>query len=570
MNLGIDFGSTYSMLSYYNPVDDTVQAIQTEMGSKYIPSIACFDYNEELVTGQAAKELLACDPDLTAYRAFKMLLPECDWNILEPRGYTPECDPRRVAKEFLRQQITVAKDRCGVDRFENVVICIPEVWNKELYTMSGKSLLRDICRELDMADKVKVVSEPAAASAYFAYNYQKNTKEPYDGTILIVDYGGGTLDITLTKVNTVVRENGVHAMEIDVLGQTGAGENHGKQVGDAGIAYMEGVVAMAITDAGLPAPECDGQQLKAINILESFLMNKSQDLATRLKRKYGGNPERMGADDENFTSFRYKGKMIPVRYSTLYRAYCQIIQPVLSAQLDKVCSEYLQPMGIDPRQEVHKFKIALVGGFGQFALVQKQVWDYFHISSAASDTRLRDLNSAQEGRAVDSGKEDAISYGAALIASGVITMRKTAKLSVGLVSTQAGQETFDYAIGHRDELEYDTIYYLPKRIFYSGRRSDPAKPTWVFAIGQGTNRKKAYRLAPLEEKQAMLERISAGAYTFGFSVDDSDVYTFHIVPVDMDTGLPVEEQAKKLPLGNFSDIFGPNVCYRESDAIFKE
>lgn len=569
MNLGIDFGSTYSMLSYYNPVDDTVQAVQTEMGSKYIPSIACFNYDGELITGQVAREFLAGEPEWDSYRAFKMLLPECNWDILGPRGYTPDCDPRRVTKEFLRQQITMAKDRCNVERFENVIICIPEVWNKELYTMSGKSLLRDICRELDMMDRVTVVSEPAAASAYFAYNYQKNTKQPYDGTILIVDYGGGTLDITLTKVNTVVRENGVHSMEIDVLGQTGAGENHGKQVGDAGIAYMEGVVAMAITEAGMEAPECDGKQLRAMNILESALMSNSQNLANRLKRNYGGNPERMGDDNSNFTTFRYRGKMVPVTYATLYRAYEKIIQPVLTAQLDKVCREYLEPMGIDPREEVNKFKIALVGGFGQFSLVQKQVRDYFHISSAANDARLKDLGSNQDGRAVDSGKEDAISYGAALIASGVVTMRKTAKLSVGLVSTQAGQETFDYAIVHRDELEYDKIYYLPKRIYYSGRRSDPAKPTWVFAIGQGTNRSKAYRLVPLEEQQAKLEQISAGAYTFGFSVDDSDVYTFHIVPVDMETGMPREERAKKLPLGNFSDIFGPNVCYRESDAIYR-
>lgn len=569
MNLGIDFGSTYSMLSYYNAVDDTVQALQTESGSKYIPSVACFDYDDKLITGQMAKDLLASDPELTAYRAFKMLLPECDWDILGPRGYTPECDPRTVAREFLRQQISMARDRCGVERFENAIICIPEVWNKELYTMSGKSLLRDICRELDMMDKVTVVSEPAAASAYFAYNYQKNTKQPYDGTILIVDYGGGTLDITLTKVNTVLRDNGVPAMEIDVLGQTGAGENHGRQVGDAGIAYMEGAVALAIEEAGLPAPECDSQLLRAVNILESALMSKSQELANRVRRNYSGNPERMGEDPANFVSFRYRGKTVQVTYATLYRAYERIIQPVLTAQLDKICSEYLAPMGIDPLQEMNRFKIALVGGFGQFSLVQKQVWDYFHISSAAHDARLADLSAAQDSRALDSGKEDAISYGAALIASGVVTMRKTAKLSVGLVSTQSGQETFDYAIVHRDELEYDKIYYLPQRIYYSGRRSDPAKPTWVFAIGQGSNRNKAYRLVPLDDKQAQLERIDKGAYTFGFSVDDSDVYTFHIVPVNMENGAPMEQRAKRLTLGNFSDIFGPNVCYRESDAIYK-
>lgn len=572
MNLGIDFGSTYSMLSYYDPVDDTVQAVQSEVGSKYIPSIACYNYNNELITGQAAKDLLAGEPDWTSYRAFKMLLPERDPEKLAQRGYTPDCTPVMVAREFLRQQITMAKERCGVDRFNNVIICIPEVWNKELYTMSGKATLRDICRELDMMDKVSVVSEPAAASAYFAYNYQKNTNAPYDGTILIVDYGGGTLDITLTKANTILRDNGVQAMEIDVLGQTGAGENHSKRIGDAGIAYMEGVVALAIQEAGLPEPAYDGRFLKALNLLESALMTNTQKLAARLRRTYSGDPERMAEDTTLFVTLPYKGKMLQITYSTLYRAYQQIIQPVLAEQLDKICADYLAPLGIDPREEVEKFKIALVGGFGQFALVQKQVWDYFHISDTVADARLQNLaqNTAPGVRAVDSGKEDAISYGAALIASGVVTMRKTAKLSIGLVSTRAedGKETFDYAIAHRDDLEYDKIYYVPRSIYYNGRRTDPTKPTWVFAVGQGTNRNKAYRLTPLEEKQVQLEKIPAGFYDFGFSVDDSDVYTFHIVPKDMD-GNRMERAAKLMPLGNFSDIFGPNVGYREADAIYK-
>lgn len=573
MNLGIDFGSTYSMLSYYNEVDDTVQAVQSQVGSKYIPSIACFDYNEEMITGQAAKELLAGEPDWTAYRAFKMLLPECDEARLASRGYTRECNPRMVTKEFLRQQLLMAKASCSVDRFENVIICIPAVWNTELYTMSGKAILRDICRELDMMDKVTVVSEPAAASAYFAYNYHKNTKKLYDGLILIVDYGGGTLDITLTKVNTTVRENGTQSMEIDVLGQTGAGENHGKNIGDAGIAYMEGVVKLALKKAGIEEPAYDGHFQKALNVLESMLISKSNDLSTRLRRFYGGVPERMEEDETKFTTLSYRGKPVQVTYATLYEAYNTIIRPVLAQQLDNICRDYLKPENIDPRRAVDGLKIALVGGFGQFFLVQKQVWDYFHISDTLKDSRLQDLSYGtvgQAGQAEDSGKEDAISYGAALIASGVVTMRKTAKLSVGLFTTSNGQDTFNYAIYHRNELEYGKVYYVNKSIFYGGKgTTSAAKSPWVFAIGQGGNYNKAYRMVPLKEKQAQLEKIPVGAYKLGFSVDESDVYTFHVTPLDMETNREIESKATKLSLGNFSDIFGPNVVYEEKNAFYK-
>lgn len=573
MNLGIDFGSTYSMLSYYNAVDDTVQAVQSQVGSKYIPSIACFDYNNEIITGQSAKDLLAGEPDWTSYRAFKMLLPECDPEKLAARGYNAECTPRSITKEFLRQQLIMAKESYNVDRFENVIICIPAVWNTELYTMSGKVILRDICRELDMMDKVTVVTEPAAASAYFAYNYHKNTGKPYDGLILIVDYGGGTLDITLTKVNATQRENGIQSMEIDVIGQTGAGENHGKNIGDAGIAYMEGVVKLALQKAGIGEPAYDGHFLRALNILESALISNTHKLTLRLRRDYGGMPERMENDETVFTTLSYRGSPVKVSYSTLYEVYQKIIQPVLAKQLDKVYQEYLKPEKIDPSRAVDGFKIALVGGFGQFFLVQRQVWDFFHISDTVRDARLQDLSygaASQSVAAVDSGKEDAISYGAALIAGGVVTMRKTAKLSVGLFTTRDGQDMFNYAIYYHSDLEYGKIYYVNKSIFYSGRSAaDPSKSPWIFAIGQGKNFNKAYRMVPLREKQALLEKIPVGAYNFGFSVDESDVYTFHVIPLDMETNREIVSNATKFSLGNFSDIFGPNVVYEEKNAFYK-
>ena len=169
MNLGIDFGSTYSMLSFYDRKNDTVQAVQTQNGSNYIPSVACCDYSDELITGQQAKDFITGEPEAVAYRAFKMLLTESDTSRLSQMNYSGEFTPRRVAKAFLKQQLLNARNRCGTDRFEKVVICIPQVWNTNIYTMSGKAILQEICtelkEELDILDRVTVVSEPAAASA---------------------------------------------------------------------------------------------------------------------------------------------------------------------------------------------------------------------------------------------------------------------------------------------------------------------------------------------------------------------------------------------------------------------
>ena len=53
-------------------------------------------------------------------------------------------------------------------------------------------------------------------------------------------------------------------------------------------------------------------------------------------------------------------------------------------------------------------------------------------------------------------------------------------------------------------------------------------------------------------------------------MDESDVYTFHVVPLDMETNEKLEDKATKMSLGNFSDIFGPNVIYEERNAFYKK
>lgn len=555
MNLGIDFGSTYSMLSYYDPVSDTIKAVQTQNGSIYIPSVACCDYDDQLITGQQAKDHLNQDRDATAYRAFKMLLNEDDSARLCQMHYDREFTPKRVAREFLKQQILNAKQRCGTKKFDKVVICIPQVWNTDIYTMSGKAILQEICmelkEELDLLNKVTVVSEPAAASAYFAYAHQKKTQEPYNERMLIVDYGGGTLDISLTKVSTVVREDGTTAMEIDVEGETGAGENHGNQIGDAGIAYLEGTVRLALEDAGFADVPHDGIFVQQVNQFESALINKANDIQVKVQLECSGDVSRLEYDSDVLVTLRYKGKKVPVTYSTIFRSYNQIIAPVLTAQLEKVKHEYLDPIGLDPQTNVDKLQLALVGGFGQFELVRQQVYDFFHIVQQLED----------------GGREDAICYGAALIADGLVSLRKTAKLSMGLITRYQGDETFEFAITKRMELDYDKVYYMPNPIIFGGGTK---KDTWRFAIGQGNRTDEAHCLIPLPATQHELNKIEPGrSYTFGFSVDDSDIYSIHVIPTDEYGDVRFEHEGRKIRLGNFSDIFGPSVSYKKTDIIKK-
>ena len=102
-------------------------------------------------------------------------------------------------------------------------------------------------------------------------------QKKFNGHLLLIDYGGGTLDITLTEV----KSDGNMTMEIGYRESGGAGENHPDSFGDyyvgnAGIAYMQKVVMLAIEDSGIledgGKPDINSKEFKkAIHELEDAL-----------------------------------------------------------------------------------------------------------------------------------------------------------------------------------------------------------------------------------------------------------------------------------------------------------
>ena len=78
----------------------------------------------------------------------------------------------------------------------------------------------------------ELISEPVAAGGYFLNRYEQLNGETFSGNFIIFDYGGGTLDISLLRL-----ENN----DLEVLERTGNG-NSIESLGNAGTAYDEAVV----------------------------------------------------------------------------------------------------------------------------------------------------------------------------------------------------------------------------------------------------------------------------------------------------------------------------------------
>ena len=547
MNLGVDFGSTYTTMTRYADALGQLQDVILYEGAPFIPSIVT-EGKGKVFFGSEAK-VKTGKTGLTTYKAFKMLLPEIRPEILKERGYDEDHQPPQIAEEFLDFCLRSALSRCGEEKIERLVVGVPEVWNDRLETLDGRNVLRNICQKFPYVQEAVVVSEPAAASAFFAWNFRNNTGRDFDGHILLIDYGGGTLDITLTDVDA--RSDG--SAEIKVNARTGAGENTEGQIGNAGILYMESVMLRAIEESGCftDPVERDGKFLSAVDELEEEIKTGRTTICDMFDEFGLDDPEEL--DEEEFTTIEYRGEDIVVSYGLLLRVYDDVIRPVLADQLQKMI-RYMEEADIrydDQDQEV--FKIALTGGFGGFKLVEEQVKETFHFSSM--DKRQKDIIR------VATDREKAVSMGAALVASRIIKIRNTAPYSIGFPGVGQNLENTDYAFCFKDDIVFDQVYY-------PHYRKDPEKPIAyfigstpnAFVVNNGETPKTAkivyLKKQYVEELKNLMNYADEQHQTavIGFSLDSSGVLSVHIRPFNLFTR-QIEGEDRKIVLDSFQNMF---------------
>jgi molecular chaperone DnaK len=566
MKIGIDFGSTYSTFSMYDSKEKRPRALSLTEGSAVnVPTVVSLE-DGELDFGKGAKERVG-EEYVRIFEAFKMLLTETSCEMLRKRNYDDTYTPKSVAEYFLKSNLLQVLERSGTGdkKFEQVVICVPEIWGRDLRTLDGRSILREILQSSDMKDhvsidQVRVVTEPEAASAFFAYNFEKETGQLFNGHLLLIDYGGGTLDITLTEV----KSDGEGTMEIGYREGGGAGENHPDKmgngnIGNAGIAYMQSVIIMAMRTAGLLGSEelpdyTESDFLKAVKRLETDLMTRSSDL----KKEFGSYGDLDEIFDEEPTPFgsilRYHGKKFKVTYQQLYQAYKETIAEVLKEKLDEINKKVQEHIKEDPCSAVSgtsdRFKIALVGGFGTYYLVQRQIAEMYNFST--SDQRQKNIS-------VDN-REQAISLGAALLAEGVVVLQKTARYSIGLWASDADQKKrVHYGIKFHQRIKPGEPYYICREdgtnsmvpIVYANLKKIITQ--FVIEFSECPDEGGLMAISP-ELKTRLLALPKEGFWQIGFSMDESDIVSMHIVPMQM-AGANFGTRELKIPLENLHNLF---------------
>lgn len=203
--IGIDLGTTNSLASVYT--ENGVMVIPNSLGNRLTPSVVGLDDDGNVIVGDVAKERLITHPERTAAE-FKRTMDTDKTYKLGEEAFSSQ----QLSSILLRKIMADAKAYLNED-IDEVVISVPAYFDDKMRTATKQAA------EMAGIKCERLINEPSAAA--LAYLYKHGWK---DGTYMVVDFGGGTLDVSIIDSFDSV-------MEIIAV----AGNNHlgGKDINEA-------------------------------------------------------------------------------------------------------------------------------------------------------------------------------------------------------------------------------------------------------------------------------------------------------------------------------------------------
>lgn len=176
--IGIDLGTTNSLATIYK--DDRVQLIRNTLGKALTPSVVGIDDEGNVIVGDVAKERLVTHPDLTAAEFKRTMGTDREYSLGDKKFSS-----QQLSSIVLRKIVADAKEFLG-EEIEEAVISVPAYFNDKMRIATKQAA------ELAGIKCERLINEPSAAA--LAYLHEHEWK---DGTYMVVDFGGGTLDVSI-------------------------------------------------------------------------------------------------------------------------------------------------------------------------------------------------------------------------------------------------------------------------------------------------------------------------------------------------------------------------------------
>jgi molecular chaperone HscC len=185
--VGIDLGTTNSLIGIWHGGRPLL--IPNALGDFLTPSAVSVDDDDNVLVGKAARERLATHPLRTA-TAFKRYMGNEHELTLGPMAFRPE-----ELSALVLRSLKADAEAYLRERVEEAVITVPAYFN-DVQRKATKA-----AGELAGLDVRRLLTEPTAAA--LAYGLDRPAD---DETILVVDLGGGTFDVSLLHIFEGVTE----------------------------------------------------------------------------------------------------------------------------------------------------------------------------------------------------------------------------------------------------------------------------------------------------------------------------------------------------------------------------
>jgi len=182
MIVGIDLGTSTSEIAYFN-AQGQPEPIPNHLGSVVTPSVVYINERFEPIVGLEAREKLLLEPQNTFMEVKRMMGQD---KTLTARGR--QYSPAEMSSFILRYLVGCAEKHLN-QKIDRAVITVPAYFSDRQR--------RETIQAGEMAGlKVeRIINEPTAAALDYGVSHLDDCEN-----ILVYDFGGGTLDVTVLEL----------------------------------------------------------------------------------------------------------------------------------------------------------------------------------------------------------------------------------------------------------------------------------------------------------------------------------------------------------------------------------
>jgi molecular chaperone DnaK len=393
--VGIDLGTTNSLVAYVAK-DGSPRVIRDASGDGLVPSVVSVGPDKSIVVGRAAERRLLSDPQRTVYsvkrfmgrgaddvrdeaRLFPFAFDGQAGSVvrigLGDRLFTPPEISAFVLRELKRRAEEHFQEQGEFDfEVDRAVITVPAYFND-----AQRTATRDAGRIAGL-DVLRIINEPTAASLAYGLDQRKT------GTIAVYDFGGGTFDISILRV-----EEGVFQV-LSTNGDTHLGGDDIDQV----LAALIASEIPGVAD-GNPAT------LQAVRLAA---IRAKWDLSDREATELVVSAPACGAE--------------LCRRPLTREEFERLIRPVVERTLEP-CRLALTDAGLEPSQID---EVVLVGGSTRIPMVRRAVEELFGRTPHAdlNPDEVVALGAAVQAHIMVSGSRDMLLLDVTPLSLGIETM----------------------------------------------------------------------------------------------------------------------------------------------------